>query len=366
MKVHGLNKARDIIERDLRTKMGGVYLDSTLIEKDAELFWDKLWSDGKHEGFTNAFIQITNRCNKKCPYCYNRDLLLKHPGGTRVNQLVPMIEHYVPDDDRGVQTYKDFTYEGGNPKIGYLGGEPTIAKSFVPLLHYLCSARSNKQYVYTNGIKLVDMDYLKSLPNTNQIMFAISCDEQTDREFLDSIMRNLEKFKFEYGFSMICKDTEHNQMLHDYFMSRIDDPNMQEIRYRAASDQRAGRSDFLSDILRYMEKMQGIDYDTLKEKLVIGRGGMIGAVMAAGIKLSTATIPVWGQAIAEQVSRSGSFVLNTTVVSSPGECHMNSAPLYRFRMGMTDEIYTDSLKPIWGTWNHYMDQDRGKVGVIPD
>ncbi len=351
MIVHGLNRDREIIEKELTTKKEGVFLNDTLIEPDADLFWNKLYSTGRHEGFTNAFIQITNRCNKDCTYCYNRWLILKHPGGTRVDQLVPMIEKYVPDDDRGVLTYKNFTYEGGNPKIGYLGGEPTIARSFIPLLHYLCSARNNKQYVYTNGIKLLDMDYLKNLPNTNQIMFTISCDDQTTPEFINQVTNNLDQFNLEYGFSLIVGQDEKRELEFNELFMKF---NIQEIRYRAFSDQREGTSDYLSNVIKFIEKAQGIKYDDFVQQLDMGRGGMIGAVVANGIKMSTATIPVWGQSIAEQVCRSGSFVLNTTCVSSPGECHMNSKELYRFRMSMTDEIYTDSLKPIWGTRNTYM------------
>jgi sulfatase maturation enzyme AslB (radical SAM superfamily) len=355
MIVHGLNKDREIIERKLITKKDGVYLDDTLIEPDADLFFGKIWDpDEKHEGFTNAFYQITNECNKHCDYCYNRYLLLQHPGDTRFEQLVKSLDEFIPDDDRGIMPYKDFSYCPGNPKIGFIGGEPTVTPVLVPFVNHICNTRNNKVYIYTNGLKLLDPLYLDTFENTSQIMFAISTDKNTSPEFLRAVVGNLKQYNFEYGFSIIVGRTEEtnkqNLKLNDLMMKF----EPQEIRYRAVADQIKGYSDFQSNVMKFIEKARGIKYDDFASNAVMGgRGGMISLMDTADGKVSTALLPTWNQSFAENISKGGSFVINTRCINAPGECHMNSPDLYRWRMTHTKELYVDSLEPVWGKQNPY-------------
>jgi len=356
--VHGLNEKREIIERELRIKLGGVYLDSTLIEPDAHLF-SKYWRpDDPSEGYMNAFYQITNKCNKQCEYCYNRYLLLHHPGNTDLQQLIYSLEEFVPADPRPVQKFRDYVYDGLHPTVSFIGGEPTVAETLIPFVHYICGAknRNNKIYIYTNGIKLADPNYLRQFPNTNQIMWSISTDKNTKQEFLMEILQNLETYtKHEYGFNVIVGETESTQRqnlkLNDYLLKW----NPEEIRYRAICDQIKGTSDYLSNVIKFIEEARGIKYRHYVDNAKFGHGGYVSSLKTDEGKVAAAMLPVWNRTCAEMVSAWGSFVLNTTHINAPGECHMNSPELYKWRMAHTSKYISEGTKPIWGKINRYVD-----------
>jgi len=359
MIVHGLNKAREIIERKLHTKKDGVYLDNTLIEPDVNLFNKYYRPDDPSEGFLNAFYQITNKCNKQCEYCYNRYLLLHHPGNTSVQQLVQSLEDFVPADHRDVQPFRDYVFDGFRPTISFIGGEPTVAPELPAFVHYICASRNNKVYIYTNGIILADPDFLKQFPNTSQIMWSISTDKNTTQEFLMEILQNLETYtNHEYGFNIIVGEQEStkkkNLQLNDYMLKW----NPEEIRYRAVCDQLKGHSDYLSNVIKFIEKARGIDYDYYVNNAKIGHGGYVSSLKTDNGKIAAAMLPVWDRTFAELVSAWGSFVLNTTHINAPGECHMNSPELYKWRMAHTEKYISEGTKPIWGKINPYVEMRR--------
>jgi len=366
--VNGLNEKREIVKKELHIDDEiGAFLryenEDTIIEPDINV-WNKIYRpNDPSEGFTTAFYHMTNRCNKHCEYCYNRYLLEFHPSGTRLDQLVKSLEEFVPIDTREVVPFKDYVYDTIHPTIAFLGGEPTVAETLIPFIHYITSTRNNKMYVYTNGIKLQDIDYLKQFPNTNQIMWSISTDKNTTKEFLDTIIGNITKLNHEYGFNLIVGQTEETIQMNLELDKHMRTYAPQEIRYRAVCDQRKGTSDYISSILKFIERARGIDGNFYLDKAHVGHGGFVSTLKPeysddpSKGKVSVACIPVWKMTFAEMVCKWGSFMINTTYINAPAECHMNSVPLYRWRMKHTSEYISEGSKPIWGKYNQFIDRD---------
>ena len=363
--VHGLNKERRIVLKELHTsEEKGAFLRyegvDTVIEPELKV-WERMYRpEDPPEGYKNAFYQITEECNKNCEYCYNQFLLQRHPGDTTLKQLIKSLDEFVPADPRPTVPYSEYTYDTFHPTVSFIGGEPTVAETLIPFVHYITNVMSNKIYIYTNGIKLHDLDYLKQFPNTSQIMWSISTDFHTTNDFIKKAIDNIRKTNHEYGFNIIVGKSEtvkkHNLAL-DKFIRGYCDP--QEIRYRAIIDQRAGTSDYVSNVLKFIERSRGITVDHYLEKGFIGHGGFVNSLKPefsddpSKGKVAVAAIPVWGQSFAETYSKWGSYIVNTTYINAPGECHMNSPELYRWRIKHTDRYITEGTKIIWGKQNPY-------------
>jgi len=364
--VHGLNSKREIVKKELHTsKEKGAFLrykgEDVVIEPDLKL-WNKIYRpNDKSEGFLNAFYQITNECNKNCEYCYNKYLLLSHPGDTSTNQLIKSLEKFVPADPKDLSniSYKEYIYDKIHPMVSFIGGEPTVAKSLVPFVNYIANTRQNKIFVYTNGIKLLNIDYLKQFPNTSQIMWSISTDKNTTENFIRRVTENIMKFNFEYGYNIIVGRTEDTikKNLELDKICRSYEP--QEIRYRAFADQVKGYSDYQSSIIKFIELSRGIPYDYYLDNAWIGHGGFVTILPYDKSdnpntgKVSIALLPVWKRTFAEAISKWGSFVINTTYINMPGECHMNTPDLYRWRIKHTKNYISEGTKIIWGKINPY-------------
>lgn len=362
--VHGLNEKREIVKKELHTsKEKGAFLrykgEDTVIEPDINA-WKKIYRpEDKSAGFLNAFYHMTNKCNKHCKYCYNRYLLLSLPGGTPVDQLVRNLEQFVPADRREVLPFKDYIFDRLHPMISFLGGEPTIADELAPFIHYITSTRNNKIYVYTNGIKLQDIDYLKQFPNTNQIMWSISTDKDTTEKFLRTAIENIMEFNHEFGFNLVVGQTENTIQKNLEIDKWMRDYEPQEIRYRALCDQRKGTSDYLSNMVKFIERARGIDYNYYLDKASIGNGGFVSSLKPEYSddpnkgKVSVGIVPAWRQTFTEVLCKWGSFVLNTTYINSAGECHMNSPDLYKWRMKYSKDYISEGTRIIWGKTNPY-------------
>lgn len=363
--VHGLNAERCIVEKELHvTEEKGAFLRyedvDTVIEPNIKV-WNKIYRpDDPPEGFKNAFYQLTNECNKNCEYCYNRYLLLYHPCDTTVKQLVQSTEEFIPVDTREIVPYRDYIYDGYHPTISFIGGEPTVADTLIPLVWYIHGSRNNRMYIYTNGINLLKKDYLKQFPNTNQILWSLSVDKFTKHSFIKRVMDKIQETNHEISFNIIIGQTEEtiqNNLAMDQFIRENYDP--EEIRYRAIIDQRMGVAGYLSDILKFIERARGITLDHYIENAFMGHGGFVCSLKPEFSddpkkgKVAAAVLPVWGQTFAEAVSKWGSFIMNTTYMNAPGECHMNSPELYRWRMSHPEICKSEATEIIWGKQNPY-------------
>jgi hypothetical protein len=354
MIVHGLNEQRKIVEKELKVTDEGVYLDDVLLETDVDL-WNRIYRpNDPNEGFCVAFYQLTNDCNKKCAYCYNRYLLKQHPGVVAVDKLVQSLEEFTPKDTRPVQRYRDYEFDGIHPLYAFIGGEPTVAPELPAFLHYICATRNNKIYVYTNGINITeDKHWIKQFPDTHQIMWSLSCDRDTTPEYIDKFVDIVGPRSNEYGFNLIIPESESGR---DYAL-KLNDHMLQyhpeEIRYRGLSDQIEGTSAMLSDVIKFVAEARDITYDDFKKYAHFGHGGFVSTMTNPRGKISTALLPIWKRTFGEMLCKWGSYLINTYYFNTPGECHMNSADLLKWRMKNSHLFINEGVKMFWGKVNPY-------------
>lgn len=83
-----------------------------------------------------AFLTLTNRCNLKCKYCYQKSSPL-----VNIDNELTKREWFKAIDE---------LYENGAKKISIVGGEPFISKNFWEVLEYL-HGKKMKIKVFTNG-----------------------------------------------------------------------------------------------------------------------------------------------------------------------------------------------------------------------
>jgi hypothetical protein len=352
--VHGLDEKRRLVEKKLDVREDGVWLDSTLLETDVDL-WHKIYRpNDPNEGFCVAFYQLTNECNKKCEYCYNRYLLSQHPGVVAVDQLVMSLEAFTPKDTRPIQRYRDLEFDGIHPLYAFIGGEPTVAPELPAFVHYICATRNNKVYIYTNGITILeDEHWVKRFPDTHQIIWSLSCDKNTTVDEVNRFARTFDDLSMEYGYNLIIPESEagreHALKLNEAMLSN----NPEEIRYRGLSDQVEGTSAMLSDVIKFVAEARDITYDEFKEKAHFGHGGFVSTMKTKKGKISTALLPIWKRTFGEMLCKWGSYLINTYYFNTPGECHMNSADLLKWRMKNSHLFINEGVEMFWGKVNPY-------------
>lgn len=125
-----------LIKRDINGYIHKILLDksSTLYERTICL------NNPKTIDFNKIMIDITTRCNLNCPVCY-RD---------RSSQ-----------QDLSFELLKTLALKYQEKIISLCGGEPTIRKDLPEIIKLF--AKRNSVFLVTNGIRLVDYDYLKNL-----------------------------------------------------------------------------------------------------------------------------------------------------------------------------------------------------------
>lgn len=370
--VHGLDKFRNVIEKELVYDSKGVWLEShddkVLLEENLDV-WEKMYQPQTPiGGYFTAFFHITNDCNKNCKYCYERDLIVKHPGNNTLDDFIYCIKNYVPNDPRGYgdKQYKEYVYDGYHPVIRFVGGEPTMFPDLDKLVWWIVENTNNKIHIYTNGIKLLDPEYIKRFPNSNQVNWATSVDHQTTpnyiRKITENIIRTRDKQEYSYGVLLSCDTATH--MLKTDAICREFQP--QEIRYRGISDQRNGTYfPMLSQLIRFICKSRNLDIDYYLEKARFHQQCL------SCLKFSdtddpntgnivTAILPMWRTLICEEMIKYGSYVINTKYLNNSAETHCVSGALYRWRMFHKDMTYHNGLTPIWGKENKVFDNDRVK------
>ncbi|MBD3296307.1 MAG: radical SAM protein [Candidatus Omnitrophica bacterium] len=113
-----------------------------------------------------SFIEVTTRCNMKCPVCYmdaeakGRDLPLE-----TFKRMVDKVKQEDPETH-----------------LILIGGEPTIHENFFELLAYVREKGLMKRtFIATNAIKLADKDFCRKVQEAGIKKFFLAFDG-TDRE----------------------------------------------------------------------------------------------------------------------------------------------------------------------------------------
>jgi len=362
-KVHGLDKFRNIIEKKLVYDNKGVWLNSStdkiLLEKNLEVWKHQYQPKIPAEGYFTAFFHLTNDCNKNCNYCYEKDLLVKHPGNNTLEDFISNIKEFVPDDTRGYgyKPYKEYYYDGVHPMIRFVGGEPTMFKNLDKLVYWIVNNTNNKVHIYTNGIKLQNPEYIKKFPKSNQINWALSIDHETKSNYIRTFTENIEKFgggqEYSYGVLLTCNTTQ--KMLKIDKICREYQP--QEMRYRGISDQLKGKYfPMLSQIIKFICKSRNLDFDYYLNNAKFHQQCL------SSLKFNktdnhntgnivTAILPMWRTLIVEEAIKYGSLVVNTKYLNNSTETHCVSGQLYKWRMKHPKTAFHNGLKPVWGKIN---------------
>ena len=127
-------------------------------------------------------ISLTNRCNLKCSYCYERHL------NTEYGSITPLTMHKITE----------FINQRSDAGTIYLfGGEPLLYKNEVK---YFCENLKAKQFVITTNGTLLDEPFIKWCIDRGVIINmshdGSECNERgVDRELLDNNLKLLLRYQ---------------------------------------------------------------------------------------------------------------------------------------------------------------------------
>jgi hypothetical protein len=365
MIVHGLDKRRFVVEKELTvTKEDGAILkyedDEFVLERDYEV-WNKIWTENNDgpNGFTCAFIIITNDCNKHCAYCYNEKLQIKNPGGPTEEQLINIMKKYIPNDTRSYANvpYKDYKYDKIHPILRYIGGEPTVAPTLKGTLKWAVENTGNKQWMCTNGILMQDKKFFDDVPKTNQIIWALSIDKYTDEDFIKRWTDNVIEYGGgnEYAYGIMIDDDDWAGTIKQDEILRTYKP--QEIRYRGMNNEIGTQFPMVSDMMKFVEEARGIKRETFMNEASWYQQTLTclnhkDTENSDTGNLVLARLPVARTVIAEMACNQASFMITTKSFWNPYEGHSSSPHLFKWRMSRPDKYYKeDAHKLFWDKTN---------------
>jgi 7,8-dihydro-6-hydroxymethylpterin dimethyltransferase len=141
----------------------------------------------EHESHTVlGLIDVTNRCNMKCPVCFANaavSKMLYEPSYDEIRQMLKNLRN-----NRPVPT----------PAIQYAGGEPTMRKDLVELVKLAKEEGFSHTQIATNGIKLAKNPQLsKDLKEAGLNTVYLQFDGVTEEPYLKIRNRNLLSIKLE-------------------------------------------------------------------------------------------------------------------------------------------------------------------------
>ena len=248
-----------IIERD-----GAVFLEKTLssgktqsvmVENDAEFY--KRYANPKLAGklrIVNNFFYVTSRCNMKCKVCYEGMREVEEPSLEKLCAQLPKM--------RGV-------------RVALCGAEPTCRDNLPELIRII-----NKRHVallMTNGLKLADMKYLRSLREAGltYVIFSLNALDDdifrrtNDQALLDVKLKALDNLE-QLGMSVALSATITRGLNEDQIGPLLDletqKKSIYQVRFRSMAEVGCyveGGQFFMSEFLKLICHQGGIDYDLL-------------------------------------------------------------------------------------------------------
>lgn len=125
-----------------------------LVEPDADFYLNYKYD---RHALQSYFLEVTNRCNLKCPHCYQM------PDADSVDPSIDYILSLIkawPDD--------------GYP-LSLVGAEPTIRKDLPKLVHTIQSLPGKPRgiMILTNGVNLADIEYTKKFADFKNVMWTV-------------------------------------------------------------------------------------------------------------------------------------------------------------------------------------------------
>jgi molybdenum cofactor biosynthesis enzyme MoaA len=125
-----------------------------LVEPDAEFYLN--YNYHRH-ALQSYFLEVTNRCNLKCPHCYQM------PDADSLDPSIDYITSLIkawPDD--------------GYP-VALVGAEPTVRKDLPELITAIQAlpGKPRSIMILTNGVNLADVAYTKKFSNFKNVMWTV-------------------------------------------------------------------------------------------------------------------------------------------------------------------------------------------------
>ncbi len=209
----------------------------SVVERDRQWF-DFCQLENCNNIYNGYLVDVTNRCNIKCKYCYHDNSGEQLSSGSILNNI---LEHQML------------------APIILTGGEPTLHEELgkiIKLMPTICTP-----WILTNGIKLCQEDYLDSLiaaglQDHGFVRIGLSFHPESDgkdREFLD--LCRAKKIRIGTCFYVIDSIDQISAALDVYDKYR---DVLCEMRIKAASNlwntSCAEKHVFVSDMIKYLEK----------------------------------------------------------------------------------------------------------------
>lgn len=169
---HG--RSRDLVSHDAELfKSKGDFLPKEpKVQCSVEKCLSGLCREHEDEATSIAFLDITSRCNLRCPVCFvdadsrGEDVPIEH--------LTKIIDY--------LAAQKDKLY-----CLLIIGGEPTVHGDFFSLARKIREAGlHHKTYIVTNGVNLADDDFCRRLRDTGIRRIGLSFDGTEEGIYLET------------------------------------------------------------------------------------------------------------------------------------------------------------------------------------
>jgi len=197
-------------------------------------------------------LYITKRCDLCCPICYHRF-------------------HYNPAKERfSIEDILNIVKDYKNGLIVLSGGEPTLRED-LPEIIKLIKKSGNQVELYTNGLKLLDINYVKKLKKSGLKTICFSFDGFDDnvyqrlrgKNLLEKkikILNNLEKVGIGVWLVVVIgKDINENQITPILEFARRHTNLIRGVKFNVLYDPILKDNYTISDIRKIIEKENGIN-----------------------------------------------------------------------------------------------------------
>jgi len=133
-----------------------------------------------------GLIDVTNRCNMKCPVCFANAAVSKYIYEPSYEEIRQMLKNL-----RGNEPVSA-------PAIQFAGGEPTVRKDIVDLVKLAKEEGFSHTQIATNGIKLAkDPELVKELKEAGLNTVYLQFDGVTEEPYINNRGRNILPIKLE-------------------------------------------------------------------------------------------------------------------------------------------------------------------------
>ncbi|AXV37056.1 MAG: radical SAM protein [Methanobacterium sp. BRmetb2] len=133
-----------------------------------------------------GLIDVTNRCNMKCPVCFANAAVSKYIYEPSYEEIRQMLRNL-----RGNEPVSA-------PAIQFAGGEPTVRKDIVDLVKLAKEEGFSHTQIATNGIKLAkDPELVKELKEAGLNTVYLQFDGVTEEPYINNRGRNILPIKLE-------------------------------------------------------------------------------------------------------------------------------------------------------------------------